>query len=83
MHLILFNATIKYGQPKFNEHNDLKCITPSEIHNYEFSPEDEEFLTRIQITKHKERTITMNKIYNFLKETDTSSFEATRNVIRK
>ncbi len=71
VHLTLFNATIKEGVPTLIEHNDLNWITPEEIHNYKFCPADEEILKRIQITKHKERTITMKKAYDFLKEAGT------------
>ncbi len=53
VHLTLFNSTIKEGQTKLIEHNDLKWITPSEIPNYDFCPADEEILKQIQITNHK------------------------------
>ena len=45
--LTLFNATIAKGVPQKLEHNDIKWITPSEIHNYDFCPADEEILKRI------------------------------------
>lgn len=45
--LTLFNATIAEGVPRKLEHNDIKWITPDEIHNYEFCPADKEFLTAI------------------------------------
>ena len=47
VHLILFNATIKEGEPKLIEHCDLKWITSAEIQNYEFCPADSEILAEI------------------------------------
>ncbi len=47
VHLTLFNATIAEGEPQKLEHNDIQWITPSEIHNYEFCPADEEILKKI------------------------------------
>ena len=47
VHLTLFNATIAEGEPQKLEHNDIQCITPSEIQNYEFCPADEEILAKI------------------------------------
>ena len=47
VHLTLFNATIAEGEPQKLEHNDIQWITPSEIHNYEFCPADEEILLKI------------------------------------
>lgn len=47
VHLSLFNATIKQGEPKMLEHNDIRWITPSEIPQYEFCPADQEILTEI------------------------------------
>lgn len=47
VHLTLFNAAIKEGEPKKLEHNDIKWITHGEISNYEFCPADEEILKEI------------------------------------
>ena len=47
VHLTLFNAVIKSGEPQKLEHNDIKWITPSEIPNYEFCPADVEILKKI------------------------------------
>ena len=47
VHLTLFNSTIAEGVPQKLEHNDIKWITPSEIHNYDFCPADEEILKKI------------------------------------
>ena len=47
VHLSLFNATIKQGEPKLLEHNDIKWITPLEIPQYEFCPADQEILAEI------------------------------------
>ena len=35
------------GVPQKLEHNDIKWITPIEIPNYDFCPEDEEILKKI------------------------------------
>lgn len=48
VHLTLFNATIKEGEPKLIEHSDLKWISPAEIPNYDFCPADEEILKKIK-----------------------------------
>ena len=47
VHLTLFNATIAEGVPQKLEHNDMKCIFPAEIPNYNFCPADEEILKKI------------------------------------
>ena len=47
VHLTLFNAIIAGGVPQKLEHNDIKWIMPSEIHNYDFCPADEEMLKSI------------------------------------
>lgn len=47
VHLTLFNATIKEGEPKLIEHSDLKWISPAEMQNYEFCPADSEILAKI------------------------------------
>ena len=47
VHLTLFNAAIIEGVPQKLEHNDIKCISPSEIPNYEFCPADVEILKKI------------------------------------
>lgn len=47
VHLTLFNATIKEGEPTLIEHCDLKWITSAEIQNYEFCPADSEILAEI------------------------------------
>ena len=48
VHLTLFNAAIKAGEPKLMEHSDLKWITPAEIPNYDFCPADEEILKKLK-----------------------------------
>jgi 8-oxo-dGTP diphosphatase len=48
VHLTLYNATILEVTPQKLEHNDIKWITPSEIPNYDFCPEDEEILKKIE-----------------------------------
>ena len=48
VHLTLFNAIIVEGTPQKLEHNDIHWITPNEIANYEFCPEDEEILETIK-----------------------------------
>ena len=47
VHLTLFNATIKEGEPTLIEHCVLKWITSAEIQNYEFCPADSEILAEI------------------------------------
>jgi len=47
VHLTLFNAVLKSGEPKLLEHCDLKWITPAEIPAYDFCPADVEILKRI------------------------------------
>ena len=47
VHLTLFNATIKEGEPKLIEHSDLKWISPAEISNFEICPADSEILAKI------------------------------------
>ncbi len=48
VHLTLFNSTIREGEPKLLEHNDLQWITPAEIEDYAFCPADEEILAKIK-----------------------------------
>lgn len=47
VHLTIFNATIKEGEPQLLEHNDLKWITKEQIPNFTFCPADEEILGKI------------------------------------
>ncbi len=47
IHLTLFNAEIAEGIPQKLEHNDIRCITPSEIPLYNFCPADDEILKKI------------------------------------
>lgn len=47
VHLTLFNALIADGVPEMLEHNDIKWITPKEIHKYEFCPADKDILSKI------------------------------------
>ena len=47
VHLTLFNAVIKSGEPQKLEHNDIKWITPAEISNYDFCPADVEILQKL------------------------------------
>lgn len=48
IHLTLFNAEIVEGEPQMLEHNDIRCITPEEIDNYNFCPADDEILKKIK-----------------------------------
>ena len=48
VHLSLYNACIKKGEPRLLEHNDLMWIKPSEIPDYQFCPADKEILERIR-----------------------------------
>ncbi len=47
IHLTLFNAEIAEGELRMLEHNDIKCISPDEIPQYNFCPADEEILKKI------------------------------------
>ncbi|MBQ2973873.1 MAG: (deoxy)nucleoside triphosphate pyrophosphohydrolase [Clostridia bacterium] len=47
IHLTLFNAEISEGIPRKLEHNDIRCISPCEIPEYEFCPADDEILKKI------------------------------------
>lgn len=49
IHLTLFNAEIEDGEVQMIEHNDIRCITPEEINDYEFCPADDEILKKIKI----------------------------------
>lgn len=48
VHLTLFNASIKKGEPKLLEHNDMRWITPAEIDNFDFCPADTEILNGLK-----------------------------------
>ena len=48
IHLTVFNAEIAEGIPKRLEHNDIRCITPDEIPQYEFCPADKDILKKIR-----------------------------------
>lgn len=48
IHLTLFSAEIRDGEPKLLEHSEIRYITPEEIGQYEFCPADAEILKRIQ-----------------------------------
>ena len=47
VHLTLFNCTIAEGEVKMLEHNDIRWITPEEIHLYAFCPADKDILEKI------------------------------------
>lgn len=48
IHLTLFIAEIAEGEVQMLEHNDIRCITPDEIPQYEFCPADDEILEKIR-----------------------------------
>ncbi|MDO4495438.1 MAG: (deoxy)nucleoside triphosphate pyrophosphohydrolase [Clostridiaceae bacterium] len=48
IHLTVFNAEIAEGIPQRLEHNDIRCITPDEIPQYEFCPADKDILKKIR-----------------------------------
>ena len=48
VHLILYHASIKEGEPQKLEHNDIRWITVDEIDEYEFCPADEEILIALK-----------------------------------
>ena len=47
VHLTLYNATIKEGEPQLLEHNDVKWITRKEIPLYEFCPADLDVIKKL------------------------------------
>lgn len=48
--LTLFHCTIAQGTPKMLEHNDIRWIHPSQIHQYDFCPADKDILALIRKT---------------------------------
>ncbi len=48
VHLTLYKAHIRAGEPQRSEHADLAWITPPQIDDYEFCPADEEILKKIK-----------------------------------
>ncbi len=48
--LTLFHCTIREGEPKLLEHNDLLWITPAQIPDYPFCPADKDILALIRQT---------------------------------
>lgn len=48
--LTLFHCTIKDGEPKLLEHNDLQWITPAQIPEFNFCPADKDILALIRQT---------------------------------
>ena len=48
IHLTLFNASIRSGEPKLLEHCALQWITPTEIPQYAFCPADREILEKLR-----------------------------------
>ena len=53
IHLTLFNASISGGEITLLEHNDFRCILPSEISNFESCPADESINAFIRETYDK------------------------------
>ncbi len=47
VHLTLFNAVIKNGEPEKLEHNDIKWIKIEDIPKYDFCPADEDILKKL------------------------------------
>ena len=50
VHLTLFHASIKDGEPKKLEHHDIRWITTNEIDQYVFCPADKDILTELKNT---------------------------------
>lgn len=48
VHITLYEAQITEGEPRLNEHSDIKWITPEEIPLYRFCPADEVFLQKVK-----------------------------------
>ena len=53
VHLTLFNARIRSGEPKKLEHNDIRWLTVGEIDGYAFCPADDEILERLKKIDHE------------------------------
>ena len=47
IHLYLFNCTLKDGEPKMKEHNDIRWVKAYELPNYKFCAADVEIIDRI------------------------------------
>ena len=62
VHLTLFNASIKDGNPKLLEHNDIQWIIPDEIPKYDFCPADTEIVKRIQEECYERNVVSDTKI---------------------
>ena len=60
--LTLFDASIKFGQPKLLEHNDIRWITPDEISQYDFCPADTVIVKRIQGGCYERNVVSDTKI---------------------
>ncbi len=50
IHLTLFHAAIREGQPQKLEHNDIRWITTEEIDQYDFCPADKAILWKLKNT---------------------------------
>lgn len=48
VHLSLYNARIREGEPRLLEHNDIRWITADEIPDYEFCPADYDLFPKIR-----------------------------------
>lgn len=48
VHLTLFHASIREGEPRQLEHNDIRWITTDEIDQYEFCPADTDILEELK-----------------------------------
>ena len=48
VHMTLYEASIREGEPKLLEHADIRWISPDEIPLYEFCPADRDILAEIR-----------------------------------
>ncbi len=48
VHLTLFNASIKSGEPKMLEHVDMRWISVEDIPDYEFCPADIDIIKKLK-----------------------------------
>lgn len=48
VHLTLFHARIREGEPKLLEHQAMRWVTTAELDQYEFCPADVEILDRLR-----------------------------------
>jgi len=51
VHLTVFEAEIRQGEPKMLEHSDIRWVTADELDNYEFCPADGPIIEKLKAGK--------------------------------